>query len=378
MTPILSGHKMVVMSKKMRVVVGMSGGVDSSVAAALLLRSGYEVVGMTLKMWPQDCASLIEDKCCGPQAMEDARRVAARLGIPHFVIDETQDFRKVVMDYFASEYQQGRTPNPCVKCNEKLKFGKLMDKALGLGSHFIAMGHYARVERVREGYILRRAKDLHKDQSYFLFSLSQEQLARVLLPIGGMTKEETRQMAKEVGLQVHDKEESQDICFVPEHDYTAFLKVHLGQAKFQDGEIVHRDGRILGRHQGIEFYTVGQRKGIHVSYPKPLYVLEIDVSQRRVIVGEDDDLWCDEFWVERSCWGVHGIPKAGTQMMVKIRHRHEGARGTLYPEGQDQVHVQLNEPQRAITPGQAAVFYDGEDVLGGGWIMKNCRMRNKF
>ncbi len=354
----------------------MSGGVDSSVAAALLLREGFDVIGITLKMWPQDCASLIEDKCCGPQAMEDARTVAARLGIPHYVVDETQDFQKEVINYFAGEYQAGRTPNPCVMCNEKLKFGNLLVRARALGADFVATGHYARVEQSEGGYILRRSLNLRKDQSYFLFSLSQDQLAHIKMPIGGMTKEETRAVAREAGLKIHDKEESQDICFVPENDYAAFLKSHLGETEFHPGEIVHRDGRVLGRHEGIELFTIGQRKGINVGSPVPLYVLGIDAAQRRVIVGDDDALWHDEFAVDRCSWGIHGVPKEGTRVVAKIRSSHEGAAATLHPREDGSVQVKLDEPQRAITPGQACVFYAEDVVRGGGWIGSKGQTRN--
>lgn len=358
------------MNKKTRVVVGMSGGVDSSVAAALLLRAGYDVIGITLKMWPQDCASLIEDKCCGPQAIEDARAVAARLGIPHYVIDETAGFQREVIDYFTAEYRSGRTPNPCVMCNQKLKFGNLVTRARGLDATHVATGHYARIEAAENGFVLRRAKDPRKDQSYFLFSLTQDQLASVLMPIGNLTKEETRARAREIGLRVHDKDESQDICFVPEDDYAAFLKDRLGPDGLQAGEIVHRDGRILGKHQGIELYTIGQRKGINVGHPRPLYVLNIDPVRRRVIVGDDDALWRDEFEVERVCWGAQGTPTAEIHALVRIRHNHAAAAAALSPDGQGRVRIRFNEPQRAITPGQAAVFYDGDDVLGGGWIAR--------
>lgn len=357
-------------SGKHRVVVGMSGGVDSSVAAALLQRQGYEVIGVTLKMWPQNCASLIEDKCCGPQAVADSRAVAAKLGIPHYVLDETHDFEKFVMDYFASEYQAGRTPNPCVMCNQHLKFGNLLERAIGLGADFVAMGHYARVEKFGHGYALRRATYLKKDQSYFLFSLSQRQLARILMPIGTMTKEETRAAAREFELPIHDKDESQDICFVPEQDYGAFLRTHLGRDKFQPGEFVHRDGRVLGKHEGVELFTIGQRRGINVGSPTPLYVLDIDTSTRRVILGDDTDLWHDVFWVENICWGTDGVVSNGTRVMTKVRHSHEGAMATLYPQTAAKIRVKLDAPQRAITPGQAAVFYSGDLVVGGGWISR--------
>lgn len=348
----------------------MSGGVDSSVTAALLLRQGYDVVGITLKMWPQDCGSLVEDKCCGPQAMADARSVAARLGIPHYVLDETADFQKLVIDYFAAEYHAGRTPNPCVLCNEKLKFGNLLQKAIGLGAEFVATGHYARVEKREAGFVLRRAKNLKKDQSYFLFTLGQAQLSRSLMPIGDLSKEEVRTMARECGLKVHDKVESQDICFVPENDYVAFLKTHIGESEFHAGEIVHRDGRILGRHKGIELFTIGQRKGILLSSPRPLYVLDIDAATNRVIVGDDEELWHDSVLLDRASWGIEGAATEGRRVMIKIRHNHLGADATLHPLEDGRVRARFLEPQRAITPGQAAVFYHDDVVIGGGWIVR--------
>jgi tRNA-specific 2-thiouridylase len=358
------------MSERKRVVVGMSGGVDSSVAAALFLKEFYDVIGITLKLWPQDCASIIEDKCCGPQAMMDARAVAAHLGMPHYVLDETPTFTKEVIDYFTAEYQSGRTPNPCVLCNERLKFGNLLRKAQGLGADYVATGHYARVEKTGQVFALKRSVDVRKDQSYFLFTLGQTQLAHTLMPLGGLSKAEVRQMAKEFGLRTHDKDESQDICFVPENDYGAFLKTHLGQTEFQAGEIVHRDGRVLGKHEGIELYTIGQRKGINVGYPKPLYVLDIDPTRRRVIVGDDDELWHSSLIAERSCWGAQGPLAQGTEVLVKIRHSHTGAQAKLYPEENGCVRVEFLEPQRAITPGQATVFYNEDCVVGGGWIAR--------
>jgi len=366
------------MAEKKRVVVGMSGGVDSSVAAALLLREGYDVIGITLKMWPQDCASMIEDKCCGPQAMADARTVAASLGIPHYVLDETQGFTREVIDYFTAEYQSGRTPNPCVLCNERLKFGNLLRKAQGLGAEYVATGHYARVEPSEKGFVLKRAVDLRKDQSYFLFTLNQQQLAHTLMPLGKLSKGEVRNLAKEFGLVTHDKDESQDICFVPENDYAEFLKTHLGQTEFQSGEIVHRDGRVLGNHEGIELFTIGQRKGINVGYPKPLYVLDIDPSKRRVIVGDDNELWHSSLIAERCSWGAQGVLSAGAEVMVKIRHSHGGSQARVYPQADGRVKVEFLEPQRAITPGQGTVFYDGDSIVGGGWIARESEMSSRF
>ena len=286
-----------------RVLLGMSGGVDSSVAAYLLKEQGYDVVGVTMKVWPQDCVSRAEDKCCGPQAVADARGVAYSLGIPHYVVDEAGEFEKMVIDYFTSEYRAGRTPNPCVMCNEKLKFGNLLTKARALGAGYIATGHYARIEHQAERRAtLLRAVDARKDQSYFLFSLRQDQLASSLFPLGGLTKTEVRALAKKMGLKTHDKEDSQEICFVPGNDYTAFLKSHLGQEEFHPGGIYFKDGSYMGDHHGIEFYTVGQRKGLGGGHGRPVYVIDIDAARQRVIVGDYDDLLQRDCHLSRTIW----------------------------------------------------------------------------
>ena len=283
----------------MRVCVGMSGGVDSSVAAYLLKQQGYDVIGLTFRGWPQDCRSIEEDKCCGPQAVADARMVAHSLDIPHYVIDEIDTFRREVMDYFAAEYKRGRTPNPCVICNEKVKFGSLLRKARALGAEAIATGHYARITEGRNGgrYELRKSCDPKKDQTYFLFSLNQEQLARSMFPLGDMTKEETRAVAKEIGLKTYGKEESQEVCFVPENDYRRFLResANVVDAK---GEIVRRDGKVLGQHNGIHNFTIGQREGLNLGgLPRPLYVIELEAATNRVVVGGAEELLRDEFEV---------------------------------------------------------------------------------
>src|SRR3954464_15279988 len=270
-------------TSKTRVVVGMSGGVDSSAAAALLLEQGYDVVGITLKLWPQDCVSRAEDKCCGPQAVMDARSVSNKLGIPYYLVDEAEDFQKQVINYFAEEYRAGRTPNPCVMCNEKLKFGTLISRAQQLGADYIATGHFARVEKSADGtrMLLKRGKDPRKDQSYFLFSLRQDQLARTMFPLGELTKSDTRGAARHCQLKTADKEESMEICFVPDNDYGKFLQ-QAGLAEKHRGEIVDLHGTVLGHHDGIEFYTIGQRKGLGLSSPKPLYVIELDAENNRV------------------------------------------------------------------------------------------------
>jgi tRNA-specific 2-thiouridylase len=359
----------------------MSGGVDSSVAAYLLREQGYEVIGVTMKVWPQDCISRAEDKCCGPQAVADARAVAHALGIPHYVVDEADQFERLVIDYFSSEYQAGRTPNPCVMCNEKLKFGNLWSKAAALGCDYIATGHYAIIEHSAAGSdglscaVLRKGVDPHKDQSYFLFSLRQPQLRRALTPLGKMTKPQIREIAHSLGLKVADKVDSQEICFVPGNDYKAFLRSHLGETEFHRGEIYDVDGNFIAEHEGIELFTIGQRKGLPGGSQRPRYVVDLDPETNRVIVGDADDLVVDEFEIDRANWHpVAGVNAAGysgeIEATVKIRYSHPGAAATLTPLENRRARIRLHEPQRAVTPGQAAVFYDGDIVLGGGWICR--------
>ena len=396
---------------KQRVLLGMSGGVDSSVAGYLLREQGYDVIGVTMKVWPQDCISRAEDKCCGPQAIADARGVAHALGIPHYVVDEADQFERLVIDYFASEYQAGRTPNPCVMCNEKLKFGNLWGKAAALGCDYIATGHYAIIEHGAgtpssrrgdgaaapdargesagvddPGYsyaILRKGIDPRKDQSYFLFSLRQPQLRRALTPLGTMTKPEIRKIAHSLGLKVADKIDSQEICFVPGNDYKAFLRSHLGDNEFHRGEIYDVDGNFVGEHDGIELFTIGQRKGLPGGSPRPRYVADLDPETNRVIVGDAEHLVCDEFAIDRVNWHpVAGIglsavasakaddPGRSFEATVKIRYNHPGTVATVTPLEHDRARVRLHEPQRAVTPGQAAVIYDDDIVLGGGWICR--------
>ena len=347
----------------------MSGGVDSSATAALLLEQGYDVVGITLKLWPQDCVSRAEDKCCGPQAVSDARSVCHKLGIPYYLIDEAAEFQKQVIGYFAEEYKAGRTPNPCVMCNERLKFGNLITRARQLGADFIATGHFARVEKSADGTrtLLKRGRDARKDQSYFLFSLRQDQLAAAIFPLGEKTKADTRDIARECQLKTADKEESMEICFVPDNDYGRFLQ----QAKLVDkhkGEIVDTRGRVLGQHDGIEFYTIGQRKGLGLSSPKPLYVIALDAAKNRVIVGDDSELDRDEFLVERCNWIPFAEPPASLEVTAKIRYNHPGTAATITPLPNGAARVKLHVAQRAITPGQACVFYQDDLVVGGGWI----------
>jgi tRNA-uridine 2-sulfurtransferase len=352
-----------------RVLLGMSGGVDSSVAAYLLKEQGYEVIGITMKVWPQDCISRAEDKCCGPQAVTDARTVAHQLDMPHYVIDEAQEFEKLVIDYFGSEYRQGRTPNPCVMCNEKLKFGRLQDKARALGAEFMATGHYARIEHGPEGARLYRAVDSRKDQSYFLFSLRPEQLARSLAPLGGLNKPQVRAIAQQLGLKVYDKEESQEICFVPGNDYAGFLKSHFGEDSLHPGGIFTKTGQRLGEHTGIELYTVGQRKGLPGGQGKPLYVIDIDPVQHRVIVGDYEDLHRPDCLIANTNWIVP--IEAPQEITVKIRYNWPAVAARLEPLPGHRARVVFHEPQRSVSPGQAAVCYQDDLVLGGGWIERS-------
>ncbi|HYY35072.1 MAG TPA: tRNA 2-thiouridine(34) synthase MnmA [Candidatus Binatia bacterium] len=358
---------------RQRVLLGMSGGVDSSVAGYLLREQGYEVVGVTMKVWPQDCISRAEDKCCGPQAVADARGVAHSLGIPHYVVDEADQFERLVIDYFSSEYQAGRTPNPCVMCNEKVKFGNLWNKAAALDCDYIATGHYAIIEHHADRAILRKGLDPRKDQSYFLFSLRQPQLRRALTPLGTMTKQRIREIAHSLALKVADKIDSQEICFVPGNDYKAFLRSHLGENEFHRGDIYDVTGNFLGRHDGIEFFTIGQRKGLPGGSTRPRYVVDLDPATNRVIVGDADDLVTDEFEIDRVNWHVvAGIADPGSsfEATAKIRYSHPGTPATVTRLESGRAHVRLHNPQRAVTPGQAAVFYDDDVVLGGGWICR--------
>jgi len=347
----------------------MSGGVDSSVAAYLLKQQGYDVVGVTMKVWPQDCISRAEDKCCGPQAIADARAVAHSIGVPHYVVDEAVNFERTVIDYFTAEYRAGRTPNPCVMCNEKVKFGNLWAKAKAVGALYIATGHYAIVEHRAGRAVLRRGVDPRKDQSYFLFSLRQQQLQRALFPLGGMEKPEIRRIARELGLKTADKVDSQEICFVPGNDYKAFLRQHLGEREFHPGRIRDKWGHDLGPHEGIEMFTIGQRKGLPGGSAEPRYVIDIDPATASVIVGDAADLIVEEFWIDNAIWHAPESD-APFEATVKIRYAHPGARATIQPSGNGRARVRLHEPQRAVTPGQAAVCYDGDIVLGGGWICR--------
>src|SRR5713101_8381160 len=362
-------------AKRTRVLLGMSGGVDSSVTGYLLREQGCDVVGVTMKVWPQDCISRAEDKCCGPQAVADARGVAHALGFPHYVVDEADQFEQTVINYFASEYQAGRTPNPCVMCNEKLKFGNLWGKAEALGCDYIATGHYAIIEHQEDRAVLRKGIDPRKDQSYFLFSLRQPQLRRALTPLGKMLKPQIREIAHSLCLKVADKIDSQEICFVPGNDYKAFLRAHLGESKFHRGKIYDFDGNFVAEHEGIELFTIGQRKGLPGGSAKPRYVVDLDPETNRVIVGDVNDLVVDEFEIYRVNWIDLDRASGMADVTVKIRYSHPGTAATLTSLENGRAHIRLHEPQKAVTPGQAAVFYNGDIALGGGWICRSATER---
>jgi tRNA-specific 2-thiouridylase len=349
-----------------RVVVAMSGGVDSSVAALLLQRQGYEVVGVTMKLYtlPQGDLPAYYRGCCTIDDVEDARRVCQRLGVPHYVLNVQQEFQTFVIDYFCAEYQRGRTPHPCIACNDKIKFNFLMARASALQADFVATGHYARIERDPAGLLLKKAADATKDQSYVLFGMGQKELAHTLLPVGDYPKEEIRRMAQEADFPNAAKPDSQDICFIPFGDYRAFLKQRVAPTP---GDIVDLSGAVLGQHQGIEFFTVGQRRGLGVTYGEPRYVLRVEPDTHRVVVGAESDLYQGRLWASRVNYVLGQPPTGPVPVGVKVRYKSAEAAAVLHPHPQGALLV-FQEPQRAVTPGQAAVFYQGDRVLGGGII----------
>lgn len=347
----------------------MSGGVDSSTAAWLLKKEGYEVIGATMCIGSSERGETGAYRCCGLSDIEDARRVALQLGIPFYVFPLREEFEREIIDYFCREYQEGKTPNPCILCNEKLKFGSFLRKAMEMGVEYVSTGHYARLECYdKEGpYLLRRGVDRKKDQSYFLFTLKQEQLQHILFPLGTYLKEEVRRMAFEAGLRIHDKPESQEVCFISESSYHSFLKERLKEAVVS-GPIFNRKGEVLGTHRGIAFYTIGQRRGLRLAKGKPLYVIEVDRERNAIIVGDETEVYRDTFTISSINWISTDPPALPLRCQAKIRYNHPGAEAIVYPGEGDCLEVKFRVPQKAITPGQAAVFYQGDVVLGGGWI----------
>ncbi|MBI2856156.1 MAG: tRNA 2-thiouridine(34) synthase MnmA [Chloroflexi bacterium] len=351
---------------KGKVVVAMSGGVDSSVAAYLLKAQGYDVVGVTMKLWDQEQpdSPAYSKGCCTIDDVVDARRVCQIIGAPHYVMSFQREFQAHVIDYFVAEYQRGRTPYPCLACNDKIKFDFLMMKAEALGFDYVATGHYARLDTSDGRPRLLRGLDPAKDQSYVLFNLRPHQARRLLLPIGQYAKSEIRNMARNAGLPVADKPDSQEICFIPQNDYRAFLAERFTPTP---GEIVDSAGNVLGRHPGIEFFTVGQRRGLGVHAARPLFVLGVDRDANRVVVGPAEELLQDTLWASDVNFLSGVAPGGPLEVEAKIRYKASQSPATLVPHG-DWAEIRFHQPQRAITPGQAVVFYRGEEVLGGGFI----------
>lgn len=359
------------MSMKKKVVVGMSGGVDSSVAAWLLKEQGYEVIGVTMQIWQDEDPGQAEENggCCGLSAAEDAGRVAARLSIPHYVMNFKRDFKEKVIDYFMDEYVRGRTPNPCIACNRYVKWEALLKRSMDIGADYIATGHYARIGQLPNGrYAVKRSVTAAKDQTYALYNLNQEQLSRTLMPVGAYTKEQIRGFAEELGLLVAHKPDSQEICFVPDHDYARFIEEHAGR-KIPEGNFVWTDGTVLGKHKGIIHYTVGQRKGLGLALGRPVVVTKICPNTGDVVIGEEQDVFSRTLRAVRLNWMAAEEPAGEARFLAKIRYAHKGAWCTVRMTGPDEAECVFDEPVRAVTPGQAVVFYEGEYVAGGGTIL---------
>lgn len=360
---------------KNKVVLGMSGGVDSSVAAYLLKKQGYEVIGVTMKVWQDDDDDNYErdDGCCGLSAADDARRVAGKLDIPFYVMNFKSVFKEKVIDYFIDEYLHGRTPNPCIACNKYIKFEELLNKAHSLGAYYVATGHYSRIEKDEKTnrYLIKKSSAKGKDQTYTMYNLTQNQIKHILMPLGEYeSKEEIRGIAKELGLGVANKPDSQEICFIPDNNYGKFIK-EKNKKNISLGDFVDTKGNVLGKHKGIIYYTIGQRKGLGLSLGKPAYVVDILPEKNQVVIGDNEDVFSDKLIAN----DINFIPfdklKAPMKVEVKIRYSAKPASATIYPIEENKVKVEFDSPQRAITPGQAVVFYDGNVLVGGGTIVKS-------
>ena len=340
-----------------KIVVAMSGGVDSSVAAALLKEEGYDVIGVTMKLWPGNSSS---ERCCSVSNIEDAQIVAKQLGISHHVLDLQEIFKRTIIDHFISEYERGRTPNPCVRCNKRIKFGALLKHVRQLGADNIATGHYARIKIFKGKYLLKKGVDAKKDQSYFLYSLDQKALSRTIFPLGGLTKQEVRRIAKKFKLNVADKEESQEICFVEGNFGELFHP--------KEGDIIDLSGKVIGKHKGYQLYTIGQRKGLGLSRKNPAYVLKIDPKTNTITVGDRGDVYGDDLIAGDLNWISADRIDAPTKVKAKIRYNSPESDAEILPLSKEKIRVMFKKPQFAITPGQSVVFYNGDTVVGGGII----------
>lgn len=355
---------------KKKVAVGMSGGVDSSVAAYLLKEQGFDVIGVTMQIWQDEESLAMAENggCCGLSAVDDARRVADRLDIPYYVLNFKREFKDKVIDYFIDEYIHARTPNPCIACNRYVKWEALLNRAVELGCDYIATGHYARVCRLDNGrFALQKSAATRKDQTYALYNLTQEQLSRTLMPVGEYDKEQIRKMAEEIGLSVAGKPDSQEICFIPDNDYASYIEKETGQT-FLEGNFVDAGGRVLGKHKGIIHYTVGQRKGLGLSLGAPAFVTELRPETNEVVIGTNEDTFHDRLLADQVNWMSIPELQGERRVTAKIRYSHQGAPCIIRMTGEDEVECRFDEPVRAITPGQAVVFYDGDIVVGGGTI----------
>lgn len=351
----------------------MSGGVDSSVAAYLLKEQGYDVIGVTMQIWQDEEETVQQENggCCGLSAVDDARRVAKRLEIPYYVMNFKREFKRHVMDYFVEEYLRGRTPNPCIACNRYVKWESLLHRSMEIGADYIATGHYARIGRLPNGrYAIRRSVTETKDQTYALYNLTQEQLARTLMPVGEYRKEEIREIAEKIGLTVAHKKDSQEICFIPDNDYAGFIEREAGSRAPKPGNFVTAEGEILGRHRGIAHYTIGQRRGLGLALGEHVYVTEIRPETDEVVIGRSDEVFSREVFGNGLNFMALPDFEPGKRLMAKIRYGHRGAMCTVERTGEDTLHCVFDEPQRAVTPGQAIVFYDGDYVAGGATICR--------
>ncbi len=353
----------------MRIVVAMSGGVDSSVAAALLAEAGHEVIGLSMQLYDQRDGESGYGSCCSLDDLHDAGRVARRLNIPHYIVNFEREFQRTVVSNFIDEYVAGRTPIPCAHCNSDLKFATLLDRSIAYGAEVVATGHYARIGIDAETgrHVLRRGLDAAKDQTYFLFSLTQEQLSRASFPVGDLSKDAVRDVARRLGLPVAEKPDSQEICFVPDGDYAAFIERKTGDLE-SGGAIVTQSGEVLGRHGGVHRFTVGQRKGLGIAAAEPMYVIQLRPAEKTVVVGPRPELERTSLTASQVNWIAGSAPVGPLRVTAQIRHRHHPAAGTVRALADNRASMDFDMPVMAITPGQAVVFYDGDVVVGGGWI----------